>query len=149
MFPNSFLFPYYNSVHGKTTDEWHMDDIRVHTRNIWMTCEYIRVTYRWIRVYTSDIRITFEYIELTFLKLFINSLSKYLVWIKIPWMQWLFCFGLITKLKRGLELALGEHLLHGFLYKCSLFNTHQFTKFQCHIFFTSQDLKQNVLLILI
>ena len=114
-----------------------------------MTYEYIRMSYRWIRVYTSDIRITFEYIELTFLKLFINSLSKYLVWIKIPWMQWLFCFSLITKLKRGLELAFGEHFLHGSLYECSLFNTHQLTKFQCHIFFTSQDLKQNVLLILI
>ena len=50
-------------------------------------------------------------------------------------MQWLFCFGLITKLKKGLELAFGEHFLYGSLYKCSLFNTHQLTKFQCHIFY--------------
>ena len=33
-----------------------------------------------------------------------------------------------------------------FSQKCSLFNTVQWPKFQCHTFFPSQDIKQNVLL---
>ena len=130
-------------VHGKTTYEWHTNDIRVHTIDIRMTYEYIRVTYGWhtstyewhkddirmtyeyirvtygwhtrtyewhpediqvhtsdIRVHTSDIRMTYEWhtgdmrferqIKLSFLKLFDNSLSKYLICKRIPCMQWLF-----------------------------------------------------------
>ena len=67
-------------VPGKTTDEWHTDDIPVHTSDIRMTYEYIRVTYRWhtsdiplhtttckwhtgdIRVHTADIRMAYAYI---------------------------------------------------------------------------------------
>ena len=56
-----------------STYEWHTDDIRVHTSDIWMTYEYTGVTYGWhtstyewhtddIRVHTSDIRMTYEYI---------------------------------------------------------------------------------------
>ena len=36
---------FFKKVHGKTTYESHTDDIRVHTSDIWMTYEYIRVTY--------------------------------------------------------------------------------------------------------
>ena len=65
------------TVHGKTTDEWHTNDIRVHTSDIEMTYEYIRVTYGWhtsthewhtddIRVPTSDMRMTCEYIGMTY-----------------------------------------------------------------------------------
>ena len=39
--------------------------------------------------------------------------------------------GYLQKLKRGLGLAFGEHFLHGFFDKVD--------KFQCHIFFPSQD----------
>ena len=39
-------------------------------------------------------------------------------------------WGYLPKLKRSLELAFGAHFLHGL----------------CHIFFPSQDMKQNVLL---
>ena len=62
-------------VHGKTTyDEWHTDDIRVHTSEIQMTYEWhtddiqihrigIRMTYDW---HTDDIRVTYEYIGVTY-----------------------------------------------------------------------------------
>ena len=33
--------------YGKTTYEWHTDDIRVHTSDIRMTYEYIRAKYGW------------------------------------------------------------------------------------------------------
>ena len=67
-----YLIP---TVCGKTTYEWHTDDIQVYTSDRRMTCEYIRVTYgyhaityewhmnayEWhtdnIRVHTSDIRV--------------------------------------------------------------------------------------------
>ena len=35
------------SVHGKTTYQWYTDDIRVHTSDIRMTYEYIRLTCKW------------------------------------------------------------------------------------------------------
>ena len=44
----------------------------------------------------------------------------------------------LPKLKRGLGIAFGAHFHYVILY--------QLTKFQCHIFFTSQDTKQTVLL---
>ena len=78
-------------VHGKTTGEWHTNDIRVHTSDIRvhtsdirMTYEYIRITYEYIRWHTStyewhrndirviyewhtsDIRMTYEYIWMTY-----------------------------------------------------------------------------------
>ena len=52
-------------VHGKTTYEWDMDDIRIHTSDIRMTFEFIRVTYGWhtstYEWHTGDI----EYIRVT------------------------------------------------------------------------------------
>ena len=137
---------------GKTTYEWHTNDIRVHTSDIRMTYEYIRVTYGWhtstcewhtddIRVHTSDIQMTYEYIRVTygwhtstyewhtddirvhtiyirmtrewhtddmrlerkiklsFLKLFDNSLSKYLICKRI--LACNDCFGLFNKIKMG------------------------------------------------
>ena len=55
-------------VHGKTTYEWHTDDIQVHI--IWVTYGWHTSTYEWhtddIRVRTSDIRVTYEYIRVTY-----------------------------------------------------------------------------------
>ena len=48
--------------HGKATHEWHSNDIRVHTSDIRMTYEYIRVHTADTQVHTSDIRMTYEYI---------------------------------------------------------------------------------------
>ena len=58
----------FTTVHGKITDAWQTNDIRVHTSDIRVTYKYIRVTsgwhtssYEWytddIRVHTSDMRI--------------------------------------------------------------------------------------------
>ena len=44
------FFSSLGSVHGKTTYEWHTDDIRVHKSDIRITYEYIRVTYEYIQV---------------------------------------------------------------------------------------------------
>ena len=70
-----------DTVYGKTTYEWHTDDIRVrygwHTNTYKWHTDDIRVTYGWhtstyerhtdaIRVYTSDIRMTYEYIPVTY-----------------------------------------------------------------------------------
>ena len=55
----------------------------------------------------------------------------------------------LTKLKGGLGIALGEHFLHDFskkMSKCPYLILSLWTKFQCHTFFPSQDIKQNVLL---
>ena len=68
-FIKSVLCIYDQTIHGKSTYEWHTDDILVHTSDIRMTYEYIPVTYRchtrtytwhmdYIRVHTSDIRMT-------------------------------------------------------------------------------------------
>ena len=65
------------TVYGKTTDKWYMDGIRVHTSDIQMTYEHIRVTcgwyastYEWdtddMQVHTSDIRVKYEYIPVTY-----------------------------------------------------------------------------------
>ena len=43
--------------------------------------------------------------------------------------------GYLPKLKKGLRLAFGAHLLHDFSIKMFLINTQRFdTKFQCHPF---------------
>ena len=87
-------------VHGKTTYEWHTDDIRLYTSDIRMTYKYIRVTYGWhtstYECHTNDMRVTYGWNAvrkkskvILFLKLFDNSLSKYLICEKIPCMQWL------------------------------------------------------------
>ena len=114
----SFNFVFYISVLLRFMVKPHTHDIRVHTSDIRMTYEYIRVTYGWhtstydwhtstydwhtddIQLHTSDIRMTYEWhtndiqferkIKLTFRKLFINSLSKYLISKRVPCMQWLF-----------------------------------------------------------
>ena len=53
---------------------------------------------------------------------------------------------LLPKVKRGMGLAFGAHFLHDFSKKCALFNTLSMDKvFQCHTFFLSQAVKQNVL----
>ena len=47
----------------------------------------------------------------------------------------------------ALGLAFGAHLLHDLSIKnVSYVILYLWTKFQCHTFFTSQDIKQNVLL---
>ena len=52
--------------------------------------------------------------------------------------------GYLSKLKRSLELAFEAHFLHvSFMQMLILY---QLTKFQCHIYFPSQDIKQNLLL---
>ena len=68
IFRNSRFFNKVTSskrVHGKTTYEWHTNDIRVHTRDRRMTYEYIRITYGWhtsmYEWHTDDI----EYIRVT------------------------------------------------------------------------------------
>ena len=57
--------------------------------------------------------------------------------------------GYLPKLKRSLGLAFSPHFLHHFSIK--MFNVfylilYQLKKFRCHIFFPSQDIKQNLLL---
>ena len=49
----------------------------------------------------------------------------------------------LPKLKMGLGLPFGEHYLHASSIKMFL---NQLTKFQCYTFFSSQDIKQNMLL---
>ena len=57
-------------------------------------------------------------------------------------MQWLF-LGYIRKLKRGLGLAFNSHfLLDKNVPDLILY---QLTQFQCHYFFPSQNIKQNLL----
>ena len=55
--------------------------------------------------------------------------------------------GYLAKLKRGHGLVFSAHFLHDFFQKdvpCLIL--YQWAKFQYHIFFPSQDIKQNVLL---
>ena len=49
----------------------------------------------------------------------------------------------LSKLKRGLGLAFGAYFLHK---NVSYLILYLWTKFQCHTFFLSEDIKQNVLL---
>ena len=51
----------------------------------------------------------------------------------------------LPKLKGSYGRAFGVYFRRNFSLKGFLFNI-QFTKFQCHTFFLSQDIKQNVLL---
>ena len=53
--------------------------------------------------------------------------------------------GYLANLKRGLELAFGAHFQYYFSIKM-FFNTLLIDKVQCYIFFSSQDIKQNLLL---
>ena len=55
--------------------------------------------------------------------------------------------GYVAKLKRGMGLAFGAYSLHDAQKKnVPYLIFYQWTEFQCHIFFPSQDIKQNVLL---
>ena len=55
--------------------------------------------------------------------------------------------GYLPKLKRDLGLAFGAHFRHKYLHKnVPYLILYQWKKFQCHTFFPSQDIKQNVLL---
>ena len=47
----------------------------------------------------------------------------------------------LTKLKRDLGLALVAYFLHDFSIKMFL---NQLTRFQCHTFISSEDIKQNI-----
>ena len=56
--------------------------------------------------------------------------------------------GYLPKLKRILRLPCDAHFLYGFFQKKNVtyLILYLWIKFQCHIFFPSQDIKQNVLL---
>ena len=55
--------------------------------------------------------------------------------------------GYLPKLKGGLGLAFDAYFLHDFPLKCFFYLIlYQRAKFQCHISFPSQGIKQNVLL---
>ena len=55
--------------------------------------------------------------------------------------------GYLPKLKRDLRLTFGAYFQHGFFHKnVPYLILYRWTKFQCHIFFPSQGIKQNVLL---
>ena len=54
--------------------------------------------------------------------------------------------GYIPKLKRGLGLAFSAHFVHDFSINLLYLILYQWTNFQCHTFFPSQDIKQNVFL---
>ena len=82
--------------------------------------------------------------KVNFLRLFENPLSKYL-FLK-EFLACNGCFQLFAKIKRGLGLAFGAHFPGDFFHKnVSYLMLHQLTKFQCHTFFPSQDIKQNKL----
>ena len=76
-----------------------------------------------------------------FIKIFDNPLSKYLTF-KIIYAP-NGCSWLLTKLKKGLELAFGKHFFHDFFTYLILY---QVTKFQMPCFFSLQHIKQNMLL---
>ena len=55
-------------------------------------------------------------------------------------------FGYLATLRMGLGLAFDAHFLHDFSINVPYLILYQWTKFQCHTLFLSQDIKQNVLL---
>ena len=77
LLPGTINQIHFYRVHGKTTDEWHTNDIQGHTIDIRITYEHILVTYGWhtstyewhtddIQVHTSDIRMTYEYVWMSY-----------------------------------------------------------------------------------
>ena len=55
--------------------------------------------------------------------------------------------GYSAKLKRGLGLAFEANFLHEFFHESFIYLIlYQWTKFQCHSLFLSQDIKQKALL---
>ena len=56
------------------------------------------------------------------------------------------CFGLYTKTKKWSDTSFWCSISAWFLHKkCFYYILYQLTKFQCHIFFPSKDIKQNVI----
>ena len=82
-----------------------------------------------------------EKIKLNFLRLFGNPFSKYLIFKRISQVQWL--FWVIQQNEKGIW---GQLLVHIFCKNVPYIILYQGLKFQCHIFFLFQDIKQNVLL---
>ena len=86
-----------------------------------------------------------EKIKLNFLRLSDNLLSKYFIFKRISCIQWL--FWLFTKIKKGSRTSLWCTFSAWLFYKNVPYLTlYQWTKFQYHTFFPSQDIKQNELL---
>ena len=120
-----------------------------------MTYEYIRVTYEWhtgtyewhangIRVTKDDIRIERQ-IKLTFYKLFDHCLSN--IWLVKEFLACNDYFGLFTKIRKRPGISFWCTFSAWFFYtNAAYLILYQLTEFQCHIFFLSQDIKQNVLL---
>ena len=53
--------------------------------------------------------------------------------------------GYLAKLKKDLGLGFGAHFLHEFSINVLYLILYQWTKFQCHALFLSQDIKQCVI----
>ena len=86
-----------------------------------------------------------EKINLTFLRPFDYSVSKYLIFQRISCVHG--SFGLFSKIKKGSGASISCTLSEGFFCKnVSYLILYQWSKFQCHTFFLSQDIKQNMLL---
>ena len=84
-------------------------------------------------------------IKLTFLRLFDNPFSKHLIFKKF--LECNGCFGLLNKIKKGSGAGFWCTFSAWFFYKkVPYLILYQWTKFQCHTLFLSQDIKQNVLL---
>ena len=57
------------------------------------------------------------------------------------------CFGLFTKIRKGSDTSFWYNFLHDFFHKnVPYLILYLWTKLQCHTFFPSQKIKQNVLL---
>ena len=85
-----------------------------------------------------------EKIKLTLLRLFESPFSKYLIF--KCFLAFNDCFGLFTKLQRGLGLTLGARFLQKKIHKKFYLILYRFPKFWCHKYFPSQDIKQFVLI---
>ena len=120
-----------------STYEWHMNDIRLHTSNIRMIC----------KSHMDDMRFGRK-IKLTFLKLFDNIICDFQnMWFVKEFLVCNGCFGLFTKTKKGCEISFSFTFSACFFHSNAPYLTlYQLTKFQRHIFFTSQDIKQNLFL---
>ena len=148
-------------VYGKTTYDWHTDDIPVYTNDIQMTYEHIRVTHGWhtstyewhksicewhtddIRVHTCDIRMTWVHtnnIRMTWVHTSDIQITYEHIRVTCVWHTSTYCFGLFTIIKKGSGISFW------FTFSAWVFHTnapylilYQLTKFQCHIYL--QDIK--------
>ena len=134
------------------TYEWHMDDIRGHTSDIWMIYKYIRVTYGWhtstYKWHKDDMRVTYGWHAVrkkNKVKIFLKTFWYFSFKISDLWKNSLHSMtvlGYLPKLKRGLELTFGAHFLRGFFHaNAPYLIPYQLTKFQRHIFFTRYQTK--------